>query len=552
LGKKKKPIKRWNRLFEKLLTGRSRLVLQSSVFIAGFFCCGAYSVRLGAFNTWDFLNYQYYAPYALLHGRFDFDYAAAQIQTFLNPLPFVPFYAMAAHLKPVVTGFVMGGIHGLAAGLLFLTALTLFSSLAPPARILLGLSCAALGVYGPTFLGMLGGSGNDNLLSLFVLAAVYAMILGITRHGAPDERAARRTLLVAGGLLGIAAGLKLVCAIFLLGCGIAVFAAGSRWRSRLTATGLLGCAGILGILLSRGYWMVFLWSKFGSPLFPFYNSIFRSPYYYNTNFADTRFIPDTLSRAVFLPFQFMTRNHFTEISHQFRDIRYALVYALIVILLIVLLGNTARRRPLPAHRPLGRAGAFLLVFFATSYVIWQMKFAIMRYIVPLELLAPIVIAVIILSIVPRDSLRAAAIVLAFAAVAAVMKPRDVPRQKWSAAYVRVDAPKFPDPRNTLVVLANNEPWAYVIPFFQPEVRFVGLCNNFNRQNPGDRHRAADEALTIIKTHRGPMYLLSNPLKVDMATECLQACDIVRAPDSCLVVVSKQERTPLCLWPIDTR
>jgi hypothetical protein len=508
-------------------------------------------VKLGSFDTWDFRNYQYYLPYALLNGRFDFDYAAAQIQTFLNPAPFVPFYLMTTHLKPMVAGFVMGGIHGLVAGLLFLTALSLFSAVAALPRFLLSVSCASLGIYGPTFFGMLGGAGNDNLLSLVVLAAVYALIRGITVHGSLDAEGSRKTLLIGGVLLGTAAGLKLVCLVFVLGCGIAVIVTGTGWRSRLTATGLFGFAGVLGFIISRGFWMAFLWSKYGSPLFPFYNRIFKSPYYYDINFADGRFIPKSLAKALLLPFYFFTNTEFTRISHQFRDIRYTLIYVLILLFLIVLVGKYVmgrRREALSLPSP-GRANAFLLVFFVTSYVIWQSKFAVMRYAAPLELLAPILIAVLVRSILSASHLRAVATVIAFIGVAVIMQPRTVPRQEWSSAYINVEAPKFDNPSDTMVILADNRPWAYVIPFFQPEVRFVGLCSNFSKLKPEGQHRATDEMLTMASVHRGPMYLLSRRGEIDIALRRLQPYNIVRTSDACIPVLSRHERRTLCLWPI---
>ena len=544
--------KQWESFFSALVTGRRKHVVQIVVFIAGSIACGAYSVRLGAFNTWDMRNYQFYSPYALLNGRFDLDYAAAQIQTFLNPLPFVPFYAAVTHLKPVVAGFVMGGMHGLAAGLVFLIALTLFSSAAPLARVLLSLSCAALGIYGPTFIGMLGGSGNDNLLSPFVLAAVYVLIRGIMAHGAPDARAARKTLLISGLLFGAAAGMKLVCIMFLLGSGIAIFVAGRELRSRLTATAFFVVAGVVGFVLTRGYWMAFLWSKYDSPLFPFYNTIFDSPYYYLKDFADVRFIPKTLSGALSLPFHFATDNYFTDMSHHFRDIRYPIVYVLILLLLIALATKRFRGRSTPALSSFGRVETFLIVFFAVSYVIWQAKFAIMRYIVPLELLAPIVIAVVMRSLVPGRSLRLTVTFAVFVVVAVVMRPRDVPRQDWSSAYIDVQAPQLEDPSNTLIIIANNRPWAYVIPFFQPEVNFVGLCNNFGRPDPGSQHRATDEMEALVRSHRGQIYLLSNASGFDNALQCLQPLNIVQASEECLIVSSGHERELLCLLPVEVR
>ncbi len=59
-------------------------------------CALALSLRQDA--NWDLQNYHFYDPWAWLAGRiFDRDLAAAQLQTFHNPLADVPFYLLAAN-----------------------------------------------------------------------------------------------------------------------------------------------------------------------------------------------------------------------------------------------------------------------------------------------------------------------------------------------------------------------------------------------------------------------------------------------------------------------
>lgn len=562
-----------DRLSAALLAGWKRIVFIAAFFIVGSVCCGIYSVSHGPFNDWDLRNYQYYSPYALLNDRYDFDYAPAQIQTFLNPVPFVPFYLVTTHFKPILAGFIMGAIHGLGAGLLFLTAMTMFSRLTPMACIILSLSCTALGVYGPTYLAHLGGSGADNITSLFILAGMYVLVRAIRFHGAPDVREARLALLIGGILIGIATGMKLVCAIFLIGSGIAVLVTSRGFRSRLATTGLFGIAGVVGVFISSGHWMAFLWSRFGSPLFPFFNKIFRSPYYYDKNFSDDRFIPKTLKDTFLLPFQFVTENIFTHISRDFRDIRYALVYGLILFFLAALgagLVMMLLRRPFPKYRLPDRTELFLLVFIVVSYVIWQMKFAILRYAVPLELLAPILITILIRLLLPWKEIRQIVTIGAFAAIALVMQPWHLIHNNWSSDYITVEAPQFDNPDETLVIMANNMPWAYVIPDFQPEVRFIGLISTFTSPGAKHQHRAGEDMLKLVHSHNGPMYILSSnqrietvmdsliPYKIVMSSEGetgrgarrLSVRDIEERSDSILPVLTKQEQTRLYLWPVE--
>jgi hypothetical protein len=564
-------------------------------------CLAIYSVQIGSLIDFDVKNYHFYSAYAFLNNRLDFDYAPAQIQSFLNPLSFVPFYALATHFRPEVAAFVIGGIHGLAVGLLFMLGLALFSPMRALPRLLLSLASAALGVFGPTFLALLGGSYNNNLVSLLVLAGVYVLIRGMVEHGTLNVSGGRRLLLIGGVLIGIATGLKLLCLIFLVGGGVALLFTERGWRSRLVSAELYGFGGILGILLSRGYWMATLWSKFGNPIFPFYNNVFKSPYYYDMNFGDVRFLPETFVDALFYPFHFAMTTHYTDMHHHFRDARFAVAYILLALYLLDLalrflwpvvrrrLGHKRRaevaaetsppkqpqKRKGPAvrrHRAKSksrrrdpevgtpdrwpanatRAGAFLLVFFVVSYVMWQVKFSIFRYIGPLELLAPTVIAVLVVFVFRDVYLRTIMIVTAFAGIAWVMHPIEIERGPWGETYFEVKPPKFNTPNQILVIQANNRPWSYVIPFFEPEVRFVGLLSNFSHPpavKDGQSHQAFSDMLALVRAHPGPVFLLTNPARVGLAMHNLKDLGISAQSDQCRIVESKHENVTICLLPL---
>lgn len=500
------PFQRLDDACARLLTGWPGWLLVAVVFAAGMALCGWYSVRQGAFITWDLKNYQFYAPYALLNGRFGFDYAAAQIQTFLNPLPCLPFYLAVTKLEPVRAGFAMGAFHGLSVGFLFLVCREALHAVRPAARLGTALVATALGAWGPTYLGMMGGSGSDNVTCIFVLAGVFALLRGWRT----DRKVPK---LVGAMLLGVAAGLKLVAVTFILGGLVATAVATSGWRARGLASLWFGFAALLGLLLSRGMWMAHLWSRYESPLFPFYNAIFKSPFFHPVNFADVRFLPESLIDALTYPFAFFLDTEFIRFSHGFRDMRYAVVYVILALALVVLLVRLRRgsERAIPA-----RATNFLIVFFVVSYVFWQTKFAIMRYIVPLEMIAPVFIVLLLRWIIPDGRMSAGLALVAFVAIATVMEPRTVPREVWGKEYISVEAPELEDPASTMVVIANARPWSYVIPFFPPEVRFIGAWNRFSRPEERRNHQAQRQMAYQMKHHEGPLYLLTTPGQMDEA------------------------------------
>ena len=72
---------------------------------------GALSVRLGQDANWDLKNYHLYNAYELLHGRLRLDLNAGGFQSLFNPLPDLPYYALALQLFPGfprLVAFIMG------------------------------------------------------------------------------------------------------------------------------------------------------------------------------------------------------------------------------------------------------------------------------------------------------------------------------------------------------------------------------------------------------------------------------------------------------------
>jgi hypothetical protein len=87
-----------------------------------------------------------------------------------------------------------------------------------------------------------------------------------------------------------------------------------------------------------------------------------------------------------------------------------------------------------------------------------------------------------------------------------MRPCHWPRALWKDVYFDVHPPHFDHPETTLVILARNYPWSFVIPFFQPAVRFIGVRNNLT--NPDLPTRLQEELQQIIRDHQGDLYLLT--------------------------------------------
>ena len=131
--------------------------------------------------------------------------------------------------------------------------------------------------------------------------------------------------------------------------------------------------------------------RFGNPLFPYYNDIFRSPWADPVSFSATRFGPKSWLEWLGFPFVLLWKLEDFVSEPQFRDARPALLYVLAIVALVW-------RRP--ARIALDPRWRFLTIFFVGSLVAWAVMYRIFRYLVPLELLAGAFIALLVARLVP--------------------------------------------------------------------------------------------------------------------------------------------------------
>lgn len=421
-----------------------------AVVIAGAALAGAlYAYYAGEDINWDWQNYHEYGGFALLNGRFDSDVVPGGFQSFLNPLVYVLPYLMRHHLAAPWWGIALGAIHGL--NLALIVWLT---------RIVLGrvsswfavMAAVAIAATGPMTVSEVGTSFADILTALPILAGV-ALILS-------DRGENSRRLLCAGILIGAAAGLKLTNATFLIGAGLSLLLA----RRPLIAMLSYGAGGGVGLLATGGAWAWKLWQQFGSPLFPFYNSIFRSPEAPLVSIVDTRFMPHGVRDALAYPFYWLIGEHPSS-EWSFRDPRFALV---IVLMLLVFAVSALRKTEVLRQRD----KQFLLLF-SSSYVLWLLAFSIQRYLIVLELLAAPLIVLLLIRLIAAlrgsNSPRIAHIATIVAASAIVLwsQPTDWMRRPWSDPYRPQLAAALQVPATYLLL---QKPLGYLVPLLPADSR----------------------------------------------------------------------------------
>jgi Glycosyltransferase family 87 len=431
--------------------------------------CGLLSVLLGQDNGWDMRNYHLYNPFAVLNGRIGFDLAPGQWQSYFNPTLDVPYYLLTQALPGPVVGFIMGVLHGLNFPLLLGIGRAVSPRLpgADGCRVPLLLALAGLGTVG--FLSELGNSMGDNTTSLFVLSALLLLLRQWDRLAAM-ARGALPLALAAGLAMGLGTGLKLTNATYAVGLCTALLAVPAAWWARLRLAFVFGLGVLGGMAVTAGWWFHKMWTTFGNPLFPQFNSIFQSPLAADFGVIDTHHLPHNAWEALAWPLVFSVR--FERVSELFfRQAMWPLVYLLAVALLVRALW---RRAAVPAGRE-----RFLLVFFGVAFLAWMKLFSIHRYLVPIEMLAPLVAWVLFHALLPAQRARRAAGWALALATLFVFPFGTWGHAGWAAQSLRADVPAIAHPERTVVVTAQGDPPSgWMAEFFPAQVRFMALGGGF--------------------------------------------------------------------------
>ena len=254
----------------------------------------------------------------------------------------------------------------------------------PLRRSAIAALAAVFSAAGAMTLSELGSSMSDLLLSPLLLLAVLALVV------AAQAAAAGRALAlvaVAAALVDLSIGLKLTHSIYVFGLALACVIGWRSWSERLASLVVAGLAGAIGVAVSGGFWFLALWRQFGSPTFPYYDSLFHSPAIdpasalHGRSFFDPRFLPASFFDAIALPIRWMTVGQ-TTAELEFRDVRFGVVFALIVVAGGMWLWRRRTVRPASEAAGAGR----VLVFTFVAFAVWLYQFGIQRYIVGVELL----------------------------------------------------------------------------------------------------------------------------------------------------------------------
>jgi len=266
-----------------------------------------------------------------------------------------------------------------------------------------------------------GTTFGDDLTATLVLSGIAAAIMMLPQLARSRLRRAAVLAFVAAVPVGAAAGLKLTGAIHAGAFALAFLAIGRDWRERAALVVAAAAGAGAGLMVAGGPWFFILWQRTGNPTFPYLNQIFHSALALPISHRDDSFVPAGFVDTVLFPF-LVAAGRLSDAEFPFRDLRVPVLYGLVLLFLPARLSGVRSRLP-PATR-------FALSFTAASYVAWLAAFAIARYLLPVDLMSPVLIAALIAALVPGVRARTALTALVLGLIVVTTRPADWGRIAW--------------------------------------------------------------------------------------------------------------------------
>ena len=490
------------------LTNQWKMRLRILLFF--LVAAGIYSTTRGQDIWWDNLNYHLYNPFSLLQGTWGSPTAAAGTHSFLNPLPdlYYYFFFTVFFKYPRWLAFFMGLPWGLLAWQVYCILLDIWDK---KNKYLWTTAVLLLTVTASGISSQIGVNTNEILLGNFVLASFWLMCVFVK---APEKQF--KKIAWAAFICGAAAGMKLTIAPFCVALLAGYLLQWKQLKHPFKGLCLFALSGLVGFLVTDGYFMWKLYVRYGNPIFPYYNNIFHSPYFDPIYLADTRKFPKTWLHKLLFPFfwAFQLVSYATEENVLHRDMRLAFGYIAVIVLSIRLWTKSwvaLNRRLLQT----------ILVYSVVGYVLWLTSCAVLRYAVMLEFWAVLLLCVMIDSYQSRW--KEVLLVVLCAVLMGTTVPQELGHFLFRDQVVDLMGKKPTIEDNSLVWFVNI-PTSYLAPILNKKATYMGNFRYQEEEYPRkytsrvESFHAAPKIFEglrfekyqqqLIANHQGPIYIVS--------------------------------------------
>lgn len=225
------------------------------------------------------------------------------------------------------------------------------------------------------FLGI-GSYFNDVLVALLTVSSVYFVLKYFKRDKLND-------LILAAGMISVSVLGKQTNLYIALAMGIVLIIDAISSKSKIKIRNVI-LAGVIMLSLP-GWWYLRNWQETANPVFPFYNSVFKSEYFPSEDFYEPQFGGATIwQRIMWGYYSIFSPERLGQVHDLFHDFKINFYFIFGGLLSLIYLFSRKIKDKLTTR---------LLLFYWISFLIWSLQFGYLRYALALEFLGGLIILI---------------------------------------------------------------------------------------------------------------------------------------------------------------
>ena len=430
--------------------------------------------------SWDLLHYHFYAGFSALNDRFEQDYFAAGPQSYFNPYVYVPFYVLVKlGLPALVVGTVLAMAHSVVLWLTYELACSVCPSADPKERLFFGLCATLLALMNPVLLQQIGSSFADVTTTGLVIGGWLLLVRTVLRPRI-------RLVIFAAIFLGLATALKPTNGVHALAGFFLVAFVPRPPLGRVRDLMYFGATLGISFALTAAPWSIRLASRFGNPVFPLLNNLFRSPEFSTAPSKAYRFIPDSFTQALLRPFDISGTGGMIHEELSSPDLRYAMLVS--VFLMFVIAWFWRSRRPqsppatLPQSRSANRTLAALGCGFTVDWIVWLNGSGNSRYFIPMACVAAVLAVAFLLRLLANHTLGRNGIFIALFAAQGTQLALGTDFRwnaaPWNERWFNVEMPAKLATEPSLYLSLGGPSNSFLVPFLAKNSGFVNFSGDY--------------------------------------------------------------------------
>ncbi len=247
------------------------------VFVTLFILYTLVYILIPQFPDFDFANYKTYHYWSIFNPRFDLDFYAGNFGSYYNPVINIPTGLIIYKLNNLpILFFALSVLDNVfCAFLIYKITNFIFDKETYKFKIFLNVFIVIYSLSSPFGVYMLSFDRNDPTYGIFCLLGLYFFLKHILNSTEKIELKA----FISGCLFGLAAGIKLCALVYCSAMFLIYLCLYKKFKNPIKLITLYSLGALICILLLNGHWMYNLYKYYQNPLFPFYNQIFKSPYF---------------------------------------------------------------------------------------------------------------------------------------------------------------------------------------------------------------------------------------------------------------------------------